>query len=59
MNKSINVIGLNRMNEKWFVNEEFENYLAEDDNNPDAIIVSIMGQRKNGKSFLLDSLVSA
>ena len=27
--------------------------------NPDAVIVSVLGPKKNGKSFLVDSLVSA
>lgn len=59
INKSLRVITTNKTNEAWNINEEFENYLAEDDLNPDTVAVSFLGPKKNGKSFLVDSLVTA
>lgn len=57
-NQCLPVLAINKDNSKPAVNESFEDYLTEDDSNLDAVIVSILGPRRIGKSFLLDSLLT-
>lgn len=59
MGKCLNVLALNRNTQRLSINPNFEEYLAEDITNPDAIFVSFMGEKRVGKSFLLDSLLTA
>ena len=57
-NKCLKVLSLNKVSGKFSINEDFQDYLISDDSNPDAVVVSFLGPKKIGKSFLLDCLIS-
>lgn len=56
--KCLKVLVTNKVSGKMSVHEEFQDYLVDDDSNPDAVVVSFLGPKKIGKSFLLDCLIS-
>lgn len=41
------------------LNSQFEEYLLEDAQNSDTIVVAVVGSKHIGKSFLVDSLLTA
>lgn len=56
--KSLNVLNHNKVSSKMDINEEFLDLIATDSGNQDVAIVSIMGPKKVGKSFLVDCIMS-
>jgi len=56
--KSMNILSQNKVSTKLEVNQDFFDLIADDKNNSDVAIVSFIGSKKVGKSFLVDCLVS-
>ena len=57
-NAVLNVLGPNRSTNKLEFNDELIDYLAADDGNSNLNIVTFLGPRQVGKSFLVDFLIS-
>lgn len=57
-NRIINVLTPNKSTNRLEFNEEFQDYLALDEANSNLNIVTFIGPKQIGKSFLIDFLIS-
>ncbi len=57
-NRVINLLSTNRSTGKLESNDEFLDYLAQDEMNSNLNIVTFLGPKQVGKSFLVDFIIS-